>query len=37
MLLRKNEFKNIFGNEFDDNVINAAYETEGIGSWDSIG
>jgi hypothetical protein len=28
MLLRKNDFKNIFRNEFDDDVINAAYETE---------
>lgn len=31
MLLKKSDFKNIFGNEFDDNVINAAYETEGAG------
>lgn len=30
MLLRKNDFKNIFGNEFDDDVINAAYETEKV-------
>ena len=31
ILLRKNDFKNIFGNEFDDDVINAAYETEKAG------